>query len=159
MRIASPAQSLTVNVFAPAPVERLTVSMLASESVPSPTRLAAASVKLTSADSATVSVPSPPMNVSLPARPVSVSSPPSPERVLARVLPSSTSAKADPVTFSILVSLDSVTVNAVTTVCVVVTARSTVTPPLARLVKSSVSVSASAVSTIVTLAERVPAKA
>ena len=159
MRIASPAQSATVNVFAPAPAERLTASMLASESVPSPTRLVAASVKLTSADSATVSVPSPPAHVSLPARPASVSSPPSPESVLARVLPRSTSAKAEPMTFSTPVSFDSVTVNPVTTVCVEFTERSTFTPPLARLVKSSVSASPFPASTIVTRAERVPAKA
>ena len=62
-------------------------------------------------------------------------------------------------TFSIAWSLDSVTVNPDAAVCVVVTARSTVTPPLAKLVKSSVSASASAISTIVTVAESVPAKA
>ena len=158
-RIKAPAQPATVNVFAPAPAVRLAVSTLPSESVPSPTRLAAKIVKSTSADSATVSVPSPPANVSLPARPVSVSSPPSPESVLARVLPRSTSPKAEPMTFSIAWSLDSVTVNPDAAVCVVVTARSTVTPPLAKLVKSSVSASASAISTIVTVAESAPANA
>ena len=77
---------------------------------------------------------------------------------MSRAFPTSVSANAVPATFSRPVSLDSVSDKPDTTACAVVTARSTVTPPLARLVKSSVSVSAFATSTIVTLADSVPTK-
>ena len=78
MSDALPVQPSTVNVLALAPAERLTASMLASESVPSPVSPAAVSVKSTSADSTTVSVPAPPRNVSLPDRPANVLSEASP---------------------------------------------------------------------------------
>ena len=78
--------------------------------------------------------------------------------MLARVLPTRESAKAVPVTFSIPVSVESVSVSPDTSVCAVVRARSTLMPPLARFVKSSVSLSASASSMIVTLADSVPVK-
>ena len=68
------------------------------------------------------------------------------------------SVSAVPMTFSIPVALDSVTVNPDASVWAVVTARSSVTPPLRRLEKSSVSESASSDSTTVTLADRVPEK-
>ena len=68
------------------------------------------------------------------------------------------SASAVPMTFSIPLSLDSASVNPDTTVWADVTARSRLTAPLASAVKSSVSVSASAASTIVTLADAVPEK-
>ena len=72
--------------------------------------------------------------------------------------PMITSSSAVPMTFSIPVSLESVSVKPATSVCAVVDARSTLTPPLARAVKSSVSVSALAPSTIVTFAAAAPAK-
>ena len=62
-------------------------------------------------------------------------------------------------TFSIPVPLDSVTVNPATSAWGDVTARSSVTPPFRSPETSSVSVSVSATSTIVTLADRVPEKA
>ena len=61
-------------------------------------------------------------------------------------------------TFSSPVALESVSVNPATSVCAVVTARSRFTPPLESPEKSSVSASASATSTIVTLADSVPVK-
>ena len=73
--------------------------------------------------------------------------------------PKIVSASAVPTTFSIPVALDSVSVNPATSVWGVVTARSSVTPPLRRPETSSVSASPSAASTIVTLADRVPEKA
>ena len=167
-RIALPVQALSVNVFAPLPAVRLTVSMPASESVPRPTSPAAVSVKSTSADSTMVSVPSPPsklsspappVNVSSPVRPASVSSPARPARVLSLAFPRMVSACAVAMTFSIPVALESVTVNPATSVWAVVTARSRFTPPLRRPETSSVSISASVISTIVTLADSVPEKA
>ena len=74
------------------------------------------------------------------------------------MLPRSVSASAVPMTSSIPVAEESVSVEPVTSVCAVVDAKSIVTPPLARFVKSSVSVSASAPSVIVTLAAAVPVK-
>ena len=89
---------------------------------------------------------------------MSVSSPATPESALALALPKIVSVSAVPVTFSSPVALESVSVNPATSVCAVVTARSRVTPPFKSAVKSSVSVSASATSTIVTLADSVPVK-
>ena len=132
--------------------------MPASVSLPTPVSIVEASVKSTSADSTTVSVPSPPSRLSSPARPVSKSSPASPRRELSRALPRRTSAKAVPVTLSMPVELESVRVSPDTSVCAVVAARSTLMPPLARFEKSSVSVSTSAPSTTVTLADSVPVK-
>ena len=77
---------------------------------------------------------------------------------MSRAFPWSVSASAVPMTFSIPVALDSVTVNPDSSVWAVVTARSSVTPPLRRPEASSVSVSPSAISTIVTLADSVPVK-
>ena len=73
-------------------------------------------------------------------------------------MPTRESAKAVPVTFSRPVSVESVSVSPDTSVCAVVTARSRLTPPLRSPVKSSVSLSASASSMIVTLADSVPLK-
>ena len=166
-RIALPAQALSVNVFAPLPAVRLTVSMTASESVPRPTSPAAVRVKSTSADSTMVSVPSPPsklsspippVNVSSPAWPASVSSPARPARVLSLAFPRMVSANAVPLTFSIPVSLESVTVNPATSVWAVVTARSRFTPPLRRPATSSVSASTFPASTMVTIADSLPVK-
>ena len=147
-----------MNVFAPIPAVRISSSTRASVSLPAPVSVAAASVKLTSADSATVSLPAPPSKASLPSRPDSVSSPASPESTLSLVLPRSVSANAVPMTFSRSVSLDRVSVNPAATVCAVVTVRSRLTPSFASVVKSSVSVSAFATSTIVTFADAVPVK-
>ena len=61
-------------------------------------------------------------------------------------------------TFSSPVAFESVSVNPATSVWAVVAARSRFTPPLPRLVKSSESVSASAASMIVTLADSLPLK-
>ena len=77
---------------------------------------------------------------------------------MSRAFPMSVSANAVPTTFSIPVSLESVSVRPDTIACAAVDARSTLTPPLARAVKSSVSVSALAPSTIVTFTAAVPAK-
>ena len=74
------------------------------------------------------------------------------------MLPTRESAKAVPVTFSMPVSVESVSVRPATAVCAVSTARSRLTPPLRSPVKSSVSLSASAASTIVTLADSFPLK-
>ena len=68
------------------------------------------------------------------------------------------SVSAVPMTFSMLVSLDSVSVTPETTVWAVVSARSRLMALPASAAKSSVSVSVSATSTIVTLAEAVPEK-
>ena len=125
-------------------------------SIPTPVSVEAPSVKSTSADSVTVSPPVPPVTVSSPSRPPSVSSPASPATTLSRALPRSVSASAVPVTFSSPVALESVRVSPDTTDCAVVAARSRLTAPLARPVKSSESLSASAASTIVTLADTVP---
>ena len=158
MRVAFPVQPSTVKVFAPIPAVRLTVSTLASESLPTPASVAPASVKSTSADSVTTSLPVPPSKVSLPSRPDSVSSPARPESTLCLVLPRSVSASAVPITFSSPVAVESVSVKPAETVWAVVTARSRLTPPFASVVKSSKSVSASADSTIVTFADAVPVK-
>ncbi len=87
---------------------------------------------------------------------MSVSSPESPVIVLPRAFPSSVSAHAVPTTFSIPVALESVTTSPDTIVWAVVTARSTITPPLASPVKSRLSESALAPSVIVTEADSVP---
>ena len=166
-RIALPVQALSVNVFALLPAVRFAPSMPASVSLPTPVSVVGVSVKSTSADSTTVSIPSPPAKASFPAPPVKVSSPPRPASVssparpasvLSRELPRTASANAVPTTFSIPVALDSATVNPATSVWAVVTARSRFTPPLRRLEKSSASVSASSASTMVTLADAVPEK-
>ena len=68
------------------------------------------------------------------------------------------SASAVPMTFSIPVAVESVSAKPAESVWAVVTARSRLTPPFASVVKSSVSVSASADSTIVTFAAAVPVK-
>ena len=94
-------------------------------------------------------MPDRPANVSLLARPVNVLSLP---------FPSSVSASAVPITFSIPVAEESVSVKPEASVWAAVAARSRLTPPLRSPVKSSVSVSASAPSTIVTLADSVPTK-
>ena len=156
MSIAVPVQLFTVNVFALAPAETFTVSMPSSESLPIPVSPSAVSVKLTSADSVTVSDPAPPRKVSLPDRPVNVSLPARPESRLSLVFPTSVSASAVPMTFSIPVTEESVSVNPTATAWAAVDDRSKVTAPLARSLKSSVSVSASAASTSVTFAAAVP---
>ena len=153
-----PVQLCTVNVFAPLPAVRMAPSIAASVSVPRPESVVGVSVKSTSAEATTVSVPAPPSRLSLPTPPESVSSPASPESELSRVFPTSVSANAVPVMFSIPVALESVSVKPATTVCAVVTARSIVTPPFRRPEKSSVSASLSATSTIVTLADSIPLK-
>ena len=167
MSVATPVQPCTVNVFALAPAVRFALSMLASVSVPSPVSVVEASVKSMSADSITVSVPMPPsklsspaepMKVSSPVRPTSVSAPARPESRLSLVFPRSVSANAVPVTSSIPVTEESLSVKPGTTVCEPVTARSRLTAPLARFVKSSVSVSLFAASLIVTVAASVPRK-
>ena len=94
-------------------------------------------------------MPDRPANVSLLARPVNV---------LSLLFPSSVSASAVPITFSIPVAEESVSDKPGTSVWAAVAARSRLTPPLRSPVKSSVSVSASAPSTIVTLADSVPTK-
>ena len=157
-RIAFPVQPSTVNVLALAPAVRLTVSIPASVSLPRPASVVPVSVKSTFADSVTMSSPPPPSKASLPARPVNVSSPPRPNRVLPRAFPWSVSANPVPVTFSIPSAVESVNDNPDTTTCVVVSERSTLTPPLARVVKSSVSLSALPISEIVTTADSVPLK-
>ena len=157
-RIALPVQFCTVNVFAPLPAVRCASSIPASVSEPSPVSVVGESVKSTSADATTVSVPVPPTNASLPARPENVSSPARPESELSLEFPASVSASAVPVTFSIPLALESVSAKPATSVCAVVTARSIVTPPFNSPVKSSVSASVSAPSTIVTLADSVPVK-
>ena len=167
MSVALPLHSCTVIVFALAPAVRFTRSMLARVSVPSPVSVVEASVKSTSADSVTVSVPMPPSKLSFPAepmkesspfRPMSVSAPARPESTLSLVFPRTVSANAVPVTFSIPVTEESFSVKPDTSVCAVATARSRFTPPFWSPVKSSVSVSALAPSTIVTLAESIPRK-
>ena len=153
-----PVQLCTVNVFTPLPAVRFTLSIPASVSVPIPASVVGVSVKSTSADATTVSVPAPPTHVSFPARPENVSSPARPESELSLVFPTSVSANAVPVTFSIPLALESDSDKPATSVCAVVTARSIVTPPFNSPVKSSVSASVSAPSTIVTLAASVPVK-
>ena len=156
MSVAAPVQLSIVNLFALAPAERFTVSMLSSESLPIPASPAAVSVKSTSADSTTVSVPAPPRKVSLPDRPANVSFPASPESELSLVFPRSVSASAVPTTFSIPVDEESVSVKPAATVWAAVDARSRFTAPVARSLKSRVSESASAASTSVTFAAVVP---
>ena len=167
VRRALPVQFCTVNVFAPLAAVRMTPSIPASVSLPRPVRVEGVSVKSASADTTTVSVPSPPsrlslpappVNVSSPTRPASASSPVRPSNVLSLAFPRIVSASTVPMTFSIPLSLDSVSANPDTTAWAVVTARSRLTAPLASAVKSSVSVSASATSTIVTLPDSVPEK-
>ena len=153
-----PVQLSTVNLFAVAPAERFTVSMPSSESLPIPVSVVAASVKSTFTDSITVSVPAPPRKVSFPNSAVNVSLPARPESTLSFVFPRSVSASAVPITFSIPVDEESVSVRPDTIDCAAVDERSTLTPPLASAVKSSVSVSLFADSTIVTFAARVPVK-
>ena len=166
-RTALPVQLCTVNVFAPLAAVRIAPSTPVSVSVPSPVSVVGVSVKSTSADATTVSVPSPPSrlsfptpptSVSSPARPASASSPVRPRSVLSLAFPRMVSASAVPMTFSIPLSLDSVSANPDTTVWAVVTARSRLTALPASAVKSSVSVSASAASTIVTLPDSLPVK-
>ena len=141
--------------------------MLARVSVPSPVSVVEASVKATSADSVTVSVPVPPSKLSFPAepikesspaRPTSVSAPASPVNVLSLLFPSNVSASVDPITFSIPVPEESFSVKPDTSVCAVATARSRITPPFKSPEKSSVSLSEFAPSTIVTFAASVPEK-
>ena len=81
-----------------------------------------------------------------------------PENALALALPRIVSASAVPMTSSIPVPLDSVSVSPATSDCAIVAARSSETPPLERPEKSSESASASAPSTIVTVASSVPVK-
>ena len=166
-RSTLPVQAFTVNLLTPFPAVRLAPSIPVSVSVPSPVRVVGVSMKSTSPDATTVSVPSPPSrlsfptpptSVSSPARPASASSPVRPRSVLSLAFPRMVSASAVPMTFSIPLSLDSVSANPDTTAWAVVTARSRLTAPLASAVKSSVSVSASATSTIVTLPDSVPEK-
>ena len=166
-RIALPVQPATTNVFASLPAVRLTVSIPACVSVPSPVSVVGVRVKSTSADSTMVSVPAPPskrsspappVNVSSPVRPASVSSPARPASVLSLAFPRMVSASVVPMTFSIPVPLDSVTVNPATSVWAVVTARSSVTPPFRRPETSSVSASTFPASTIVTLDDSMPEK-
>ena len=154
-----PAQPLAVKVLALCPPVRLTDSMPASVSLPTPVSAAAESVKSTSADSVAVSLPAPPSSVSLPKPPVSVSSPASPVNTLSRAFPTSVSDSAVPTTFSIPIALERVSVKPDTTACAFVTARKTFTPPLASAEKSSVSLSASAASTIVTPPDGLPLNA
>ena len=158
LRIALPVQLCTVNLVALLSAMRFATSTPVSESVPSPVSVVGVSVKSTSADATTVSVPAPPPNVSFPTPPESVSSPASPKSELSLVFPTRVSVKAVPMTFSIPVALESVSVKPATSVWAVVTARSIETPPLERSEKSSESVSAFADSTIVTLADSVPVK-
>ena len=149
MSVALPAQAFTVKVFAPAPAMSRAASIPASVSLPTPESVVGVSVKSTSPDSTTVSVPAPPSRRSSPARP---------EKVLSRVLPTSVSANTVPMAFSSPVAVESVTVKPVAIDCGVVTPRSSARPPLEIPEKSSVSASASADSTTVTLATRAPAK-
>ena len=149
MSVAFPAQAFTVNVFWLAPAVSLAASIPVSVSLPTPVSEEGVSVKSTSADSTTVSVPLAPSRRSSPARP---------ESTLSRELPMSASANAVPSAFSIPVAVESVSVKPVAIDCGVVDPRSSARPPLERAEKSSVSASASAPSTTVTLADSVPAK-
>ena len=67
---------MTVNVLTPLPAVRFAPSIPARVSLPTPVSVVEVSVKSTSADSTTVSIPSPPAKESLPAPPLKVSSPP-----------------------------------------------------------------------------------
>ena len=127
----------------------LAASIPASVSLPTPVSEEGVRVKSTSPDSATVSVPLEPSRRSSPARP---------EKVLSLVLPTSVSANAVPMTFSSPVAVESVSVKPDAIDCGVVDPRSSARPPVERPEKSSVSASASADSTTVTLASSVPAK-
>ena len=148
--MAIPAHPLSVKVLALCPPVRLTDSMRASVSLPTPASAAAESVKSTSADSRTVSLPAPPSKVSLPARPVNTSLPASPVNTLSRAFPTSVSASAVPTTFSMPVAVERVSVSPSIGVCAVVAARSKLTAAFAIAEKSSVSLSASAASSILT---------
>ena len=98
-------------------------------------------------------------NVSVPARPSIVSWPESPRKTLSRLFPDIVSAALLPTTFSMPSLLKSVTSNPPVTSCAVVCSRSTVSPAPPESVtaeKSSVSLSALATSTILTLVDVSP---
>jgi len=77
---------------------------------------------------------------------------------LSLAFPTMVSANDVPMTFSIPVALESVTVNPATSVWAVVTNRSRFTPPFRSPEKSSVSASTFPASTIVTLDDSMPEK-
>ena len=98
-------------------------------------------------------------NVSVPARPSIVSWPDSPRKRLSRLFPDIVSAALLPKTFSIPWASNSVTNSPPVTSCAVVCVRSTVSPapPVSVTAeKSSVSLSALATSTILTLVDVPP---
>ena len=149
MSVALPAQAFTVNVFVPAPAVSRAASIPVSVSLPTPVSVEGVSVKSTSPDSTTVSVPAPPSRRSSPARP---------DSTLSLELPTSVSANTVPMVFSSPVAVESINDKPVAIDCGVLNPRSSERPPFKSPEKSSVSASASADSTTVTLATRAPAK-
>ena len=151
-----PLKSVTSTVLAPAESPSVSVRVRSTTSIPViasrpiPVRLVSVTTKSTSPDSRRVSVPAPPLTALLPAEPTNT---------LSRALPISVSSFAVPMTFSIPSLLPSRTSKPADTVWSDAAERSTATPTLsetARREKSSVSVSASAASSIVTLPETDP---